>query len=140
MPSYTSSIEIAAAPAVVFEYVADLTKHGEWSVDRLEVTALEGDRYHSLARSKGKDIQAELILIERTPPERLVFDAIDLTGRWRHTFTLEPNATGTRVQREIAGELSGAQLALFWLVLLPIKKPNAARALHRLKERIESAP
>ena len=37
MPAYGVDIEIDAPPSVVFAYVADLTRHGEWSADPLEI-------------------------------------------------------------------------------------------------------
>ncbi len=137
MASYTVSTEIHAPPEVVYDYVADLARHGDWSSDPLEVVPVAGDLWRSTARSKGKTIDAELQVLERHPPERFVFDAVDLTGRWRHTFTFKPVTGGTHVTRAIDGSLSGSQLFLYWLVVLPIKKPNAARAVRRLKEVVE---
>jgi hypothetical protein len=39
----------------------------------------------------------------------------------------------------MTGRLTAAQLALFWLVLVPVKRPNARKALARLKELVERA-
>jgi Polyketide cyclase / dehydrase and lipid transport len=137
VPSYSATIDVASPADALYAYVADLTRHGEWSADPLEVRSSGGGRFTSRTRSKGKEIDAELSVVEQLPPRRFSFDAADLTGRWRHTFTFEPSGAGTRVTRRISGSLSGAQLALYWLVLLPVKKPNAKRALQRLKERME---
>ncbi len=138
VPSYSASIDVAAPADAVYAYVADLTRHGEWSADPLEISASGEGRFRSATRSKGKEITAELSVVEQRAPERFSFEAVDLTGRWRHDFAFEPSAAGTRVTRRISGSLSGAQLALYWLVLLPVKKPNAKRALQRLKERMET--
>lgn len=140
MPSYSAKIEIAAPQAAVYDLVAAVTRHGEWSADPLEIVALTDDTWRSTSRSKGKTITAEIHLVERQPPTRLVFDAVDLTGRWRHTFTFAPTGTGTTVTRRISGSLRTAQLLLYWLVVLPIKKPNAARALGRLRGMLEQEP
>jgi uncharacterized protein YndB with AHSA1/START domain len=138
MPAYRATVAINAGPQRVYEVVADLARHGEWSADPLEITPAGEDRFRSQATSKGKKIAAEVTVVERVPNERLVFEVSDVTGRWVHRFTFAPEGGGTRVVREISGKLSGGQLVLFWLVLLPIKKPNARRALERLKERLEA--
>ena len=65
-------------------------------------------------------------------PLGCALENFDATGRWRHTFTITPTATGTRVGREIRGELSLAQALLYWLVLLPIKQPSNRRSLAQL--------
>lgn len=78
-------------------------------------------------------------MIERTPPRSFAFEVEDLTGRWVNRFTLTPQTSGTRVEREISGALKGAQLILFWLVLYPIKKPNARRSLEKLKALVEAS-
>lgn len=138
MPSYRASLYIQASPERVYEAIADVERHGEWSADPLTITRTGPDTLRSSV-VKGKPITADLTIVERKPPERFSFDAVDLTGHWNHTFTLTPVGTGTRVTREISGALSGMQLLLFWIVLLPIKKPNAQRALERLRQRLEGA-
>jgi len=137
MPTYSATILINATPPTVFSRIADIVRHGDWSSDPLEITATGADTFRSSTRSKGKAIDAELTIVERDEPKRLAFDATDLTGSWRHTFTLTPSGDATNVRRTISGRLSGAQLALFWLVLLPVKKPNAVRALRKLKAIVE---
>lgn len=141
MPSYRARVKIQAPPSAVYELVADPARHADWSADPIEIVPEGPDRFRSTVKAKGKTITAELAVIERAPPERFVLEATDLTGRWRHTFTLMPSPQGTTVERRISGSLSWAQLLLYWLVLLPIKKPSARRSLRLLKERLEgSAP
>lgn len=137
MPSYGAAIEIGAPPEAVYAYVADLGRHGEWSADPLTVEPAGEGHFRSTAVSKGKTITADLVVTEQAPPERFAFEAVDLTGHWVNRFTIVPAARGSLLRREISGDLSGMQLILFWLVLLPVKKPNARRALERLKERLE---
>ncbi len=139
MPTYTARVHIDAPPEVVYARVADLATHGDWSTDPLRIEPTGEARFRSTTRAKGKDVTSDLTIVDAVPPARFVFDAEDLTGRWRHTFTLSPSANGTTLTRTTAGTLSGAQLLLYWVVLLPIKKPNAARALRRLKALIEDA-
>jgi len=138
MPRYRASVTIDAPQQRVYDHVADVNRHGEWSADPLQIADVDADHFTSIASSKGKTITAVIEVTERRPPGRFAFRATDLTGSWEHRFTLTPDGAGTRIEREISGKLSGAQLVLFWLVLLPIKKPNARRALERLKQRVEA--
>lgn len=139
MPTYRASVRIAAPPAQVHGHLADPLAHPAWSADPLEVTHVGGDRYRSSAVSRGREIAAELTLVEQVPPSRVVLDAEDATGRWRHTFAVEPVDGGSLVTREITGDLTLPQLALYWLVLLPIKRPSNQRSLERLKALVEQA-
>lgn len=137
MPKYVSRTRTAAAPDAVWPLVADLTRHGEWSADPLEVTATGDGTYDSVARSKGKELRARLTVLESdAAARRFAFRAADATGTYEHAFTLVPDGGGTVVTREItATVLSPAQRALFYLVLYVVKKPNARKALDRLAER-----
>jgi hypothetical protein len=137
MPSYRVSADMAALPGAVYARVADLEHHGDWSNDPLEIARVSDDEFRSTARSKGKTITATLRVVERSPPEAFAFESTDLTGKWVNRFTMAAAGSGARVTREISGELSGPQLLLFWLVLFPVKKPNARRSLQKLKELVE---
>jgi hypothetical protein len=139
LPAYRVSTDIAATPEAVYARIADLAGHGQWSNDPLEIERRSDDEFASTAQSKGKTITATLRVTERHPPERFAFEVVDLTGRWVNRFTLVKTSSGTRIEREISGDLSGAQLLLFWLVLYPIKKPNARRSLVKLKALVERA-
>lgn len=138
MPVYSVNTTVAAPPAEVFPLVADLTRHGEWSADPLEITRVEGDgdvgtRYASTSRSKGKTITAEIVVTEHVPNQAFGFKVTDLTGSYAHTFTFEPEGGGTLVTRRIeTSALSVPQLLLFWLVYPTVKRPNARRAMDNL--------
>lgn len=137
MPTYSASVEIDAPPQAVYGHLADPVAHEAWSADPIEVTHVAGDRYRSSVVAKGRQIEAELTVVEQVPPTRVVLDAVDATGHWRHTFTVAPAGDGSRVTREISGDLSVAQLLLYWLVLLPIKRPSNQRSLERLRTLVE---
>jgi uncharacterized protein YndB with AHSA1/START domain len=137
VPSYSAVVEIAAPPETVFARIADLEGHGEWSADPLEVTRIDDKTFRSVAQSKGKRVEATLEVVAHDPPRTFAFEATDLSGRWLNRFTVTPTAGGTRVVRSMGGRLTPAQLVLFWLVLFPVKRPNARRALERLKDLVE---
>jgi len=133
MPKYIVRTKVAATPDAVWPLVSDLSRHGEWSADPLTVTATGDGTYESVARSKGKEFRAALTMLESVPERRFAFRAVDATGTYEHVFTLAHDGAETTVTREItATGLTPAQRALFYAVLLPVKKPSARRSLDRL--------
>ena len=143
MPTYRVSTEIAVEPVVAFEKVSDLPGHASWAADPIEVEAVDdtalgvGKRYRSTATSKGKTFTADLVVTEYDAPRRFAFTVTDATGCYQHRFTVTPSATGSTVEREIQGDLTPSQRLLFTLVYLPVKRPNARKALAQLKEQLE---
>ena len=59
------SVVINAKPEDVFTYVSDLSKHGEWADNPLEITAVDdseiavGKRYKSTAEFRGRTVTGE---------------------------------------------------------------------------------
>lgn len=137
MPTYRARTLIAAPPEDVYAHLADPVAHQGWSDDPIEVTHVGGDRYRSSVVAKGRRIEAELTVVEQVAPTRVVLDVADATGSWRHTFTVAETADGSQVTREITGDLSLGQLLLYWLVLLPIKRPSNRRSLEQLRALVE---
>ncbi|MDP9325901.1 MAG: SRPBCC family protein [Candidatus Dormibacteraeota bacterium] len=146
MPTYGAGVDVDATPAQAFAYVADLTRHGEWSADPLEIRPLggadggAGSRYQATAEAQGKTITAQLEVTETEVPRRFGFRVSDLTGDYEHVFTFAKIAAGTRVERRIrTSKLSLPQLLLFYVVFFPVKLPNTKRAMERLKAHLEEA-
>jgi uncharacterized protein YndB with AHSA1/START domain len=144
MPTYRVAIDIAAPPETVYAYIADLTRHSEWSADPLAISAVSpgpatvGSRYTSTAQAQGRTITAELEVTELQPPQRFAFSVRDLTGTYRHQFSVQPAASGSHVERVIGASLSLPQALLFYAVFLIIKRPNTRKGLERLKARLET--
>ncbi len=143
MPTYHVAIAIAAPPETVFAAIADLTRHSDWAADPLEIRALSdgpvavGSQYRSTAQAQGRTIMADLQVTELQPPQRFAFSVRDLTGAYRHQFSVQPTASGSHVERVISASLSLPQAVLFYAVFLIIKRPNTRKGLERLKERLE---
>lgn len=143
MPTYRAATHIRAAPTAVFDYISDLTRHGEWSADPLQVEALDsgpvavGQRYRSTAQVRGRPVSGALRVTRYEPPSHFAFVAEDLTGRYEHLFTVEAHAGGSWVERRIDATLSPMQALLFALVYFIVKRPNTVAAMQRLKTTLE---
>ena len=144
--SFKVNVVVQALPEQVFEYVSDLTRHGEWSADHVTITALSnasigvGSRYRSVVISHGGRFTADLSVSEYDPPSHFGFAGEDATGKFSHIFTFQPNQTGTLVTREIQLNVTVLQWLIFFVLLYPVRISAARRALQLLKERIEGKP
>jgi uncharacterized protein YndB with AHSA1/START domain len=142
-PSFSVSTEIRAEPDMVFAYVSDLSKHGEWAGNELRVEPVDdapigvGKRYRSYAQARGREFHAELQVTEYAPPGAFAFVGADETGRFKHRFTFEKVGDRTRVSRTVDFELSLAQYMFYLIALNRVRLPAAQVALSRLKEQIE---
>ncbi|HVF18824.1 MAG TPA: SRPBCC family protein [Mycobacteriales bacterium] len=143
MPTYRVATTVAVDPAVVFEAVAHLPGHAAWAADPIEIAAVDdkpvgvGKRYTSTATSKGKTFTADLVVTEYDVPGCFAFSAVDATGVYGHRFTITRDGTGAKVERVIEGDLTPSQRLLFALVYLPVKRPNARKAMTKLKYLLE---
>ncbi|MBA3533268.1 MAG: SRPBCC family protein [Ardenticatenales bacterium] len=145
MTTYSVDIHLATSPEETFAYVSDLTRHGEWSADPLEIEPLSpdpiaaGKEYRSAAQVRGQTIQATLRVTEVSSPSRFAFAVEDVTGKYDHLFTFHPEQGGTRVKRSITAQLSLGQRLFFYFVYPFVKRPNAQEALRRLKNKLEQS-
>ncbi len=142
--SFRVSVLIDAQPGKVFDYVSDLTRHGEWSSDPVRIVPLAageigvGSRYRSTAESHGVTFNTDLEVTEWNPPSQFGFRGGDATGKFSHVFTLRPHKDGTLVTRRIRFDATLVQWLLFLVVLYPVRIPSAKRTLQLLKEKMET--
>ena len=139
------SVFINATPEDVFAYVSDLSKHGEWADDPLEITAADeadiavGKRYRSTVEFRGKTVIGEQTVTEYEPSRRFAFHVEDSTSKHDHTFTFTPQDEGTLMERTAIGQWSfGTWLLAATIGGLLIGKPAMKSAFAKLKERLEA--
>jgi len=143
MSTETFSIFIHATPEQIFPFIGDLVRHSEWTTDRIEFEPLTtgaicaGSQYRSTSHFKGTMITADLKIKDYLPPERLAFTVKDRTGQYEHIFILQPQEGGTLVIREVHS-VDTLLSRILHAILLPILiKPEANRALQKLKDKVE---
>ncbi len=142
--SFRVSVLINVRPDKVFDYVSDLTRHGEWSSDPVQITALTsgkvrvGSRYRSTAQSHGVTFNTDLEVTEWNPPSQFGFQGEDATAKFSHLFTFRPYNDGTLVTRWIRFDATLIQWLAFLVVLYPVRIPSAKRTLQLLKEKMEA--
>ncbi len=102
-------ITIKAPQTKVFDYVADVSHHGEWGSadDKMTAKAQKpgppavGARYDAEGVLNGKVNKSVVTITALEAPKRLAFDAEDSNSIFHHEFTFSGADGGTRVQRHV---------------------------------------
>ena len=104
----TFRVHVDAPPERVYSYVADFTRHPEWSPDEMKIEAVTpgptrvGSTYKAEGTLQGKRNRSELQVTALTPSSRIAFTATDKSGPLFHTFTFTSQDGGTLVERNLA--------------------------------------
>lgn len=143
--SFRTQVVIKAPQEKVFDYVSDLSRHGEWTSDPVEITVVEstpqkiGDRYRSIAQSHGVTFRSELVVTEYNPPVQFAFVGQDSTGRVEHRFRFHADGKDTRVERQMQFDVNFIQWLAYLAVVYPVRIPSARRTLQLLKAKLEES-
>ena len=144
MFSRTESIYIEATPAIVFDYVSDVSRHPEWAHDQLEITmgpepqkqagATFDYETHFMGNAWGKGI-----VTEADPPHSLTYECEDKDGRYRWTFDLQPEGPGTRLTHRMLRLKAPAYFKVLQPMMYPIiGKRVVVGGLKNIKAKVES--
>ena len=129
-----------------FDYVADLTKHPEWSGGELKIEAIGsgpiavGKEYIShgeVATQKNRPNQLQVS--EYDPPRKFSFIAIDPDfGKVFHVFTFDQQNGGVMVTRTVTLSLNPVVAIAFRFLVYPlIGNPAMQKAMSSLKKKLE---
>lgn len=137
------SITIKASPEAVFDYVSDLTRHGEWSAQPMKIAVngplQPGTTYTSGAHFMGS-IPGKGQILEADRPRRFTFDAADSSGHYKWYFNITPEGDGVRLDygfERLSAPLPFLLLqgVFFWPVF---GNKWAGQSLERIKAKVEA--
>ena len=142
----TTGTHIDASPEDVFNFVSDLSNHGDWAANAdLEVEAVSegpvavGSEYRSTVQFMGSEVKTEIRVTALESPSRFSFTVKESDSDHDHEFTFQAEDGGTRVQRKTAHHLPLVKSIMFTLIGGPfIAKPAHKKAYAALKEKLES--
>ncbi len=133
MPGFTASAVVPAPAADVFEMISDFATHPRWAADDLTFERTGERTWRSVSRAKGRTFHADIIITVVEPDDTFEFVASDETGTYRHRIRIDQASAGCVVTRSVVAERLGvAQLVLFWVMLLPVRRPALRTSLSRL--------
>jgi hypothetical protein len=133
--SIISSIQIHVKPEEAFAYVADLSRHGEWSAWPPKVEAVSpapghvGSQYRSIGHMLGFALHDDLQVTDYQPSSHFGFTVKDVAGELRHEFTFQPQAGGTLVVRTVSVVVSP--------LITAVGRPSNDKTLQLLKAQLE---
>jgi uncharacterized protein YndB with AHSA1/START domain len=143
----TVSTTIQAAPEAVWPWVADISRHNEWSPKpyRAELVAGEmnavGSRYRSVGWVPPNDGNHanDVEITEVVPMTRFALRATDESGAFVSTFDLLPVVGGTQVTFHIVfPPMKGLSAVMVPLLFPIVAKPDFRKRLALLKRMVEA--
>jgi uncharacterized protein YndB with AHSA1/START domain len=144
--SASYSIDVKAPQAKVFDYVADVSRHGEWGSadDHMKATAEKpgppamGARYKADGMLNGKPNQSTVTITALDAPKRLAFDAEDANSVFHHEFVFSAANGGTRVERHVTMTKGPFYFPLVLAIFSSTVKKNYNGAMSNLKGKLEA--
>jgi uncharacterized protein YndB with AHSA1/START domain len=144
--SATYTIIIKAPQAKVFDYVADVSRHGEWgsTADAMKISAEKpgppavGARYRADALLNGKQNKSTVVITALEPPKRVAFDAEDSNSVFHHEFLLTPEGDGTRFERRVTMTKGPFYFPLVLRIFKSTVVKNYDGAMQNAKAKLES--
>jgi len=147
MPTLNKTVVVQRPPQEVFDYLTQVSRHGEWSPKpwRLEGNPgplASGTRFTSYGWIPGdKEHRNEVEVTECAPPSRITWETTEeqAPGRFVSTYVLTPEGSGTRVDRTFAfPDPTGGIRVIFPVIKGVIIRPTIVKGLNLFKERLES--
>src|SRR3979409_182230 len=143
--SATYNVTVKAPQAKVFDYVADVARHGEWGSadDHMKATAERpgppamGARYKADGLLNGKQNESMVPITNLEPLKRLAFDAEDSNSVFHHEFTFTPAAGGTHVERHVTMTKGPFYFPLVLSIFKSTVQKNYNGAMSNLKTKME---
>ena len=144
--SASYNITVRVPQSRVFDYVADVSRHGEWgsAEDKMKATAEKpgppavGARYRAEGILNGKPNQSVVTITSLESPNRLAFDAEDSNSVFHHEFLFTPDGGGTRVVRNVTMTKGPFYFPLVLTIFKSTVVKNYDGAMANLKTRLES--
>jgi uncharacterized protein YndB with AHSA1/START domain len=142
---FTKETDIAAPPDKVYEYLADFSKHLEWTTpghnvqipDAPSGSAPVGASMRSTGHMFGSQ-QDQIKVEEMTPNQRIVYYVTMKNGDFfRQTMEIRPSGSGTHLTKSVDFLKMSMPSRLFMPVAMVIGPKILAGDVERIKERME---
>ncbi len=142
MAVFQQSVTVNVDPQEAYNYLSDISKHGEWAAHSLAVEKTSdapntvGSTFETVGHMMGTH-KAQVKITELVPNQKIVYEAEDDTGRFRHQFLFQAAEGRTQITKTAEG-LSTSLLLKLMTPLLPIMIPRGLSAdLTKIKARLE---
>jgi hypothetical protein len=142
----TYNVLVKAPQGNVFDYVADVARHGEWASepDHMRVSAEKpgppavGAKYKAEGVLNGKVNPSVVTITALKYPERFAFDAEDSNSVFHHEFLFSPVDGGTNVTRIVTMTQGPFYFPLVLAIFKSTVQKNYNGAMQNLKTKMDS--
>ena len=140
-------ITINAPQEKVFNYLADISKHGEWGnpSQKLQVEKTsegpigQGSTFRSTGQQFGRQ-EDTVTITEYVPNQRIVFESQGKAGVLRHTIEIAPSGDGVAVTKGYEIVKAAFPFMLFVPIVTTFVAPGAIKSdLERIKAKMEGS-
>jgi uncharacterized protein YndB with AHSA1/START domain len=140
------NVDIKAPQSKVFDYVADVSRHGEWGSadDHMKASAEKpgppavGARYKADGMLNGKANPSVVTITALESPKRLAFDAEDANSVFHHEFVFSAAGGGTHVERNVTMTKGPFYFPIVLALFKSTVQKNYNGAMSNLKAKLES--
>lgn len=143
MPRFEKSIDINVPPQQAYDYLSDITKHGEWGSHNLTVEKTSdgpvavgstfGSTGHQMGTHKGV-----VTITALDPGKKIVYESSDDTGVMRHAFEFAPQNGGIRVTKSFETVKTGLMLTVFRPMMYVVQPRMLQNDLAKIKAKLEA--
>lgn len=139
-------VDVKAPQSKVFDYLADVSRHGEWGSedDHMKATAEKagaaavGSRYKADGMLNGKSNPSVVTITAIESPKRVAFDAEDANSIFHHEFVLTSANGGTHVERHVTMTKGPFYFPLVLAIFKSTVQKNYNGAMANLKSKMEA--
>jgi hypothetical protein len=139
-------VDVKAPQSRVFDYVADVSRHGEWGSadDHMQASAEKagppavGARYKAEGILNGKPNASVVTITALDSPKRVAFDAEDSNSVFHHEFVLSAADGGTHVERHVTMTKGPFYFPMVLAIFKSTVQKNYDGAMSNLKTKLES--
>ena len=135
------SIEVPVSAEVAFSYLADVSRHSEWSPKSFwidpppELPLAVGSTFTSHGHIPGdKDHTNDVEVVEYDPPRALVLASTERGERYVHRFEVVDTASGCAITRTVDSPKPTGIFGLLFPVLFHLLiKPEVSKGMEMLR-------
>ena len=144
-PGPSWQVHVKASPEKVYAYVADLSRHAEWSYapDQMTIAARVpgevrvGSKFDAEGNLMGRN-KSVVTVTALDPPRSLEFEAEDRSGISGHVFTFESQDGGTLITRQMFGVKQPFYGPLLLMIARSAINKDYNGAMANLKDKLEA--
>ncbi|HVR33198.1 MAG TPA: SRPBCC family protein [Acidimicrobiia bacterium] len=138
------SIDVPVTADIAFAYLADVTRHAEWSPKPYwidpppELPLAAGSTFRSHGHIPGeKDHVNEVEVVEFDPPHTLALVSAERGDRYVHRFDVVGTASGCEITRTVDSPKPAGVLGFLFPVLFALLiKPEVSRGMEMLRSNL----